>query len=103
MGNVEVDLTQSDAEVIFAQNYGENCAPMDEAPRPCFVRERYASGDAGLKGFVTIERTETHLSLAYLVDWEGITDRFGTGDIMHQHVSEGRQVLPLHRVREVSR
>jgi hypothetical protein len=85
------DLTQIDSQVVFSQNYVATWDP-DPAQPPVsgYVVEKYAAGDAALTGVVGIQRKDAQLRISYLIEWEGMTDRFpGMGSVWHHRVIEG--------------
>ena len=96
------DLADSAAPVVFAQSYVDLCDPSDaQRTERCRLQERYAAGDAGLRGALQIVRTDSDLVIMYSVYWEGVTERFDGPPQWHAHESAGRVVIAADTVLEV--
>lgn len=95
-------LTSPTPSVKFEQNYSELCDPsvLVENPPTCWIFESYTSGETDLKGTVTVKTTTPGLDVSYYVEWEGITDRFGTPQ-WYLHISEQTTTIPIEQIEEV--
>lgn len=95
---LQVDLSDAAVQIVFAQNYMDSWSPDPAAPPVTgWLQERYIAGDSGLQGRMSLRREGTSLTVSYLVDWQGITDRFGT-PAWHQHISEGGFAVTVEEV-----
>jgi hypothetical protein len=87
---LSVDMRDSDVNTSFEQVYRETCNPAKEDFSPCWIRERYSSGEAGLVGTLNLRLSESEAIASYEVSWDGVTDRFGDPAQQYSHTTSAQ-------------
>ena len=79
------EMTDASRDVVFAQVYRDTCNPALEDFSPCWLYEKYRSGETALTGRVSLRVRDGVAFGSYEIYWEGLTDRFGEPLQQHGH------------------
>lgn len=89
------DLSDSGTRVTFEQVYAGVCNPALTNFNQCWLHERYAAGEPGLTGTVSL-RVDTASARGVIdISWAGETDRFGDPVQYHQHGTTAAIDVPV--------